>query len=144
MVVSGALAGLVGMPQLLRTPTPTTGVPARHRLHRHRRSRCSAATTWSASPSAALFAFLDRTATQLDLEGCPNEIVSVMQGVIVLSVVVAYELVRRYGLERQQQKVGEELQRRPSRSRSRRWPREHHAPKHRARGPENPPRRGPR
>ena len=32
-----------------------------------------------------------------------------MQGLIVISVVVSYELVRRYGVRRQQQKVGEEL-----------------------------------
>ncbi|MFB6663299.1 ABC transporter permease, partial [[Kitasatospora] papulosa] len=33
----------------------------------------------------------------------------IMQGLIVISVVVSYELVRRYGTRRQQQKVGEEL-----------------------------------
>ncbi|CAM5420744.1 ABC transporter permease [Streptomyces tanashiensis] len=32
-----------------------------------------------------------------------------MQGIIVIAVVVSYELVRRYGTRRQQQKVGEEL-----------------------------------
>ena len=32
-----------------------------------------------------------------------------MQGVIVLCVVIAYEVVRRYGLSRQQRQVGEEL-----------------------------------
>ena len=32
-----------------------------------------------------------------------------IQGVIVLCVVIAYELVRRYGLKRQQQRVGAEL-----------------------------------
>lgn len=33
----------------------------------------------------------------------------IMQGLIVIAVVVSYELVRRYGIRRQQQKVGQEL-----------------------------------
>ena len=36
-------------------------------------------------------------------------IVAITEGVVVLSAVVAYELVRRYGLRRQQQRVGTEL-----------------------------------
>jgi simple sugar transport system permease protein len=32
-----------------------------------------------------------------------------MQGVIVLCVVIAYEVVRRYGLRMQQRQVGEQL-----------------------------------
>ena len=38
-----------------------------------------------------------------------EEIVGVMQGVIVLCVVIAYELVRRYSLKSQQRMVGAEL-----------------------------------
>ena len=45
---------------------------------------------------ALLFGFLDNSAQILDLEGVPKEIVQITQGVIVLSVVIAYELVRRY------------------------------------------------
>ena len=53
---------------------------------------------------------LANSGTQLPLQGdYPQEIVVVMQGTIVICVVVAYELVRRYGLKRQQQKVGAEL-----------------------------------
>jgi simple sugar transport system permease protein len=59
--------------------------------------------------AALLWAFLERTSTQLEFENYDKEIVGVMQGVIVLSVVIAYEVVRRYGIKRQQQKVGEEL-----------------------------------
>ena len=56
-----------------------------------------------------LWAFLDATAVQLSVHNIPPEIVNVMQGTIVICVVVAYELVRRYGLKRQQQKVGAQL-----------------------------------
>jgi len=57
---------------------------------------------------ALLLAFLDRSAQILDLEDIPKEIVVIMEGVIVLSVVIAYELVQRV-IERQQQRmVGEE------------------------------------
>ncbi len=39
----------------------------------------------------------------------------IMQGVIVLSVVIAYELVRRYGIVAEQRRVSRELaQSRPS------------------------------
>jgi simple sugar transport system permease protein len=42
-----------------------------------------------------LFAFMDRSAQILDLNGIPKEIVVIMQGVILLSVVIAYEVVHR-------------------------------------------------
>jgi simple sugar transport system permease protein len=58
---------------------------------------------------AVLWAFLERASNGLEFEGYDKEIVGVIQGVIVLAVVIAYELVRRYGLVRQQRQVGEEL-----------------------------------
>jgi simple sugar transport system permease protein len=47
--------------------------------------------------SALLFSFLDSSSIILDFNGISKEIVLIMQGTIVLSVVVVYELVRRYG-----------------------------------------------
>ncbi len=113
MVVSGALAGLIGLPELLQNSynygqsfQPGLGFLG-----------ISVALLGRNSPigmafAALLFAFLDATGSQLPLPqngGFPFEIVPVMQGTIVICVVVAYELVRRYGLKRQQQKVGAEL-----------------------------------
>jgi simple sugar transport system permease protein len=54
-----------------------------------------------------LIGFLDRSAQILDLEGIPKEIVVIMEGVIVLSVVIAYEVVERISERREQQHTAE-------------------------------------
>ncbi|MEC4015920.1 ABC transporter permease [Streptomyces sp. H27-D2] len=110
MVLSGATAGLVGMPTLLNesynygTDFPTgigfTGIAIALLGRNHPVGIALGALLWG---------FLERTGTQLEFEDYDKEIVGVIQGVIVLCVVVAYELVRRYGLKSQQRKVGEEL-----------------------------------
>ncbi|MFG3055604.1 ABC transporter permease [Kitasatospora sp. NPDC048239] len=113
MVVSGALAGLIGLPELLQN-SYNFGQSFQGGLGF---LGISVALLGRNSPigmafAAVLFAFLDATGSQLPLPqngGFPFEIVPVMQGTIVICVVVAYELVRRYGLKRQQQKVGAEL-----------------------------------
>jgi simple sugar transport system permease protein len=110
MLISGAMAGLVGMPELLNhsygygTNFPSgigfTGI--------------SVALLGRNNPvgvglAALLWGFLERTTGRLEFEGYDKEILGLIQGVIVLCVVIAYELVRRYGLKRQQRQVGEEL-----------------------------------
>jgi general nucleoside transport system permease protein len=110
MVLSGTIAGLVGMPTLLNasynygTDFPAgigfTGIAIALLGRNHPVGMALGALLWG---------FLERTGTQLEFEGYAQEIVGVMQGVIVLCVVIAYEVVRRYGLRRQQRQVGEEL-----------------------------------
>jgi simple sugar transport system permease protein len=110
MLVSGAVAGLVGMPTLLNETgnygndfpegIGFTGIAIALLGRNHPLGMAFAALLWG---------FLERTGTQLEFEGYAQEIVGVMQGVIVLSVVVAYELVRRWGIRRQQRLVGEQL-----------------------------------
>ena len=56
--------------------------------------------------AALLWAFLDQSSLILDINDIPKEIVQITQGVVVLSVVVAYEVVRRIALRRQQRIVG--------------------------------------
>ena len=53
---------------------------------------------------ALLFGFMERSALILDLEDTPKEVVQIMQGVVVLAVVVAYEVVNRM-IERREVKA---------------------------------------
>ena len=98
MLLSGAVAGLVGMPQLLGATSATASTSRPGSASPASPSPCSAATTRSASPSARCCG-PSSTARAISLQtstGIAQEIVVIMQGVIVLSVVIAYELVRRY------------------------------------------------
>jgi ABC-type uncharacterized transport system permease subunit len=97
MLLSGAVAGLVGLPEMLGyfhryTLDFTTGIGF---------TGIAVALLGRNHPvgmaiSALLFGFLSSSAQILDLKGIPKEIVGIMQGVILLSVVVAYEVVRRF------------------------------------------------
>ena len=96
MLLSGALAGLVGMPYLLSESGRYSldfppglgfagiGIALLGRNH-----------PVGMAFAAVLFAFLDRSSAPLQLQGIPPEIAVIMQGTIVLAVVVAYEVVRR-------------------------------------------------
>lgn len=97
MVLSGAVAGLIGMTELLSqryrfdtdiaTGVGFTGIGVAL-LGRNNPIGIAA--------GAFLFGFLERSAQILDLEGIPKEIVQIMQGVILISVVIAYEVVDRF------------------------------------------------
>jgi len=100
MLLSGAVAGLVGMPELLNGSSasyslnfPTgigfTGIAIALLGRNHPVGMVF---------SALLCAGLDSSANALQGVGIPRELVTIMQGIIVLSVVVAYEYVRRYRL----------------------------------------------
>ncbi len=97
MVLSGLVAGLVGMPDILSDKFKYDqafvqglgfagiGVALLGRNH-----------PGGIAVGALLFAFLDASAVVLDVKGdASREIVIIMQGVILLSAVVAYEVVRR-------------------------------------------------
>ncbi len=48
-------------------------------------------------PAAFLFAFLDRGAQGVQVfVGIPREVITILQGIIILAIVVAYELLTRY------------------------------------------------
>ncbi|QBI53228.1 ABC transporter permease [Streptomonospora litoralis] len=112
MVISGMVAGLVGVPQLLgqshyyALDFPTglgfTGIAIALLGRNHPVGIAFAALFW---------AFLDQSSQILDFEGIPKEIAVVTQATIVLTVVVVYEVVHRWGLRYQQQQVGRELAR---------------------------------
>ena len=51
--------------------------------------------------AALLWAFMDSLQTPLSNNDLPKQITAILQGVTVLSVVIAYEVVRRIGLRRE-------------------------------------------
>ncbi|THA24837.1 ABC transporter permease [Streptomyces sp. RKND-216] len=110
MVLSGAAAGLVGMPILLgEVHNYGNDFPAGIGFTGIALALLGRNNAVGMAFAALLWGFLDRTGGRLEIEDYASETVEVMKGVIVLCVVIAYELVRRYGLRRQQRTVGEQL-----------------------------------
>lgn len=111
LLASGAIAGLVGMPALLGSSYSFSAVTFQSGLGF---TGIAIALLGRNNPlgiafASLLWAFLDTSSTILDLNSIPKEIVQITQGVVVLSVVVAYELVRRFALRQQQRRVGRDL-----------------------------------
>jgi ABC-type uncharacterized transport system permease subunit len=110
MLLSGAVAGLVNMPVLLgeahnyslNTPSGIgfTGI-AIALLGRNNPVGIAFASL--------LWGFLDTSSNILQIGNVPTSIVSITEGVVVLSAVVAYEMVQRYAQRRQLRSVGREL-----------------------------------
>ena len=112
MLISGAIAGLIGMP-LLFGAYHNYGVTFQSGLGF---AGIAVALLGRNNPvgiafGAALFAYLNEQANALQITaGVSNDIVSIIQGVIVLSVVIAYEVVRRYNNAAEQRQVARELE----------------------------------
>jgi simple sugar transport system permease protein len=110
MLLSGGVAGLVGMPLLLGeshsfgqdfpSGIGFTGIAIALLGRNNPIGIALASLLWS---------FLDVSNQILDLEGIPKEIVIIMQGTIVLAVVVAYEISRRLALVAEQRRVAAQL-----------------------------------
>ncbi|MGC9667998.1 ABC transporter permease [Planosporangium sp. 12N6] len=106
MLLSGAVAGLVGMSQLLgerhahTTSVGGLGFTAIGIALLGRNSPVGIAL------ASLLWAFLNTSSQILDIEEIPKEIVTIMQGTTVLAVVVAYELANRLSQRAQQRRVG--------------------------------------
>jgi simple sugar transport system permease protein len=97
MLLSGGIAGLVGMNQVLFfSHAYTLDFPQDLGF-----SGIAVALVGRNNPigialAALLFGFLQRSSQILDLNNVPKEITQIMTGVIILSVVIAYELVQRW------------------------------------------------
>jgi ABC-type uncharacterized transport system permease subunit len=110
MLMSGAVAGLVGMPQLLggsysySLDFPTgigfTGIGIALLGRNHPVGIAFAALLW---------AFLDQSSQILDFNDIPKEIVAITQAAVLLSVVIVYEVVSRVGQRIDQRHVAAQL-----------------------------------
>ena len=111
MLFSGAVAGLVGMPQLLGGDSRSYSLdfPAGLGFTGIAIALLGRNNAIGMAVSALLFSFLDASSIILDINDISKEIVLIMQGTIVLSVVIAYELVRRYSLVAEQRRVSRQL-----------------------------------
>ncbi len=112
MLLSGAVAGLVGLPELLgKTYTYDLSFPAGLGFTGIAIALVGRNSPVGVAVAALLFAYLDVASNPLQIiADVAPEVVKIMQGIIVLSVVVAYEMVRRYGAVQEQRKVARELQ----------------------------------
>jgi simple sugar transport system permease protein len=111
MVISGAAAGLVGMPLLFgqdyqygdtfQAGLGFAGIAIALLGRNNAVGIIFAALLW---------AYLDAQGNGLQINaGVSDRLVLVIQGVIVLSVVIAYELVRRAGVRMEQRRVASQL-----------------------------------
>ncbi|MFF2653237.1 ABC transporter permease [Streptomyces sp. NPDC058045] len=113
MLISGAVAGLAGMPILLGdSHTYSLSFPTGLGFTGITIALLGRNNPVGIAFAAFLIAFLDKASPALDYAqpvAYDKEIAVIMQGLIVIAVVVSYEAVRVWGLRRQQRRVGEEL-----------------------------------
>jgi ABC-type uncharacterized transport system permease subunit len=110
MLISGALAGLVGLPYLMgQAYSYSSEFPANLGFNGIAVALLGRNKPIGIVFAALLWGFLERSAQILDLNGIPQEIYVLMQGSIVLAVVVAYEIVRRARVRRAEREVAREV-----------------------------------
>ncbi|MFI5426283.1 ABC transporter permease [Aeromicrobium sp. UC242_57] len=116
MLISGGVAGLVGMPLLFgndyaygstfQSGLGFAGIAIALLGRNH---------PVGIALGALLFAFLDEQSNPLQiLLNVSPDIVKITQGTIVLTVVIAYEVVRRYGVRLEQRRVASALDDEPA------------------------------
>ncbi|MFJ4622579.1 ABC transporter permease [Streptomyces sp. NPDC088812] len=113
MLISGAVAGLSGLPLLLGDAhTYSLSFPAGLGFTAIGIALLGRNNPGGIALAALLWAFLEKTSPALDYAtpvAYEKEIATIMQGLIVFAVVISYEAVRQWGLRRQQKRVGAEL-----------------------------------
>jgi simple sugar transport system permease protein len=109
MLISGAIAGLVGISDLIGFfNTYSLDFPSLLGFTGIAVALLGRNNPGGIALAALLFGFLDRSAQILDFNNIPREIIIIMQGVIILSVVVAYEVVRRVVVAQQVRAAAEQ------------------------------------
>jgi len=112
MLLSGGIAGLVGMTQLLSFDHAyTLDFPADLGFAGIAVALVGRNHPVGIALAALLFGFIQISSQILDFNDIPKEIYLIMEGVIILTVVITYEIVRR-AVERQEVKAAAEETRR--------------------------------
>jgi ABC-type uncharacterized transport system permease subunit len=98
MMLSGAVAGLVGMVDILsENHRYDQNFQGEHGFNGIAVALLGRNNPGGIAVAAMLFAFLDTSSSILQITGSASrEIVTIMKGVILLSAVISYEFVRRY------------------------------------------------
>jgi general nucleoside transport system permease protein len=113
MLISGAVAGISGLPLLLGSAhTYSLSFPAGLGFTAIGIALLGRNNPGGIALAALLWAFLDKASPALDYAtpvAYEKEIATIMQGLIVFAVVISYEAVRQWGLRRQQKQVGADL-----------------------------------
>jgi ABC-type uncharacterized transport system permease subunit len=94
MLISGAVAGLIGLPDLMGFLGIAVALLGRN-------------SPLGIAFAALLFAFLDRAAVPLQFADIPASVVTIIQGTIVLAVVVANEIARQLTRRRAEGETGQ-------------------------------------
>ena len=107
MALSGAMAGLIGMGTLLsQTHSYSISFPSGFAFTGLALALLGRNHHVGIALAAFFWAFLDRSSGVLDLNGVPREIITIMQGTLILSIVVAYQLVKIVNKKQEQKFVG--------------------------------------
>lgn len=111
MLMSGAIAGLVGMPSVLgEIHAYGQGIPDQLGFNGIAVALLGRNHPIGIATAAFLFGFLNSTSAALQLQKVPNSIILVIQAIIVLSVVIVNEAVSRWMDRRTAQRTAAALE----------------------------------
>ena len=111
LIISGGIAGLSGLPEVLgRTHSYDLGFRAGIGFSAIAVALLGRNTAGGMAISALLFGFLEVSSLSLELIDIAPESYVIMQGSILLSAVIAYEVVRRFKLTLQSKELAKVVQ----------------------------------
>lgn len=110
MVLSGAIAGLIGMPEILgRTHAYGSNFTAGLGFLGIAVALLGRNKPVGIAVAALLFGFLDRAAAPLQFADIPPSVIAIIQGTIVLLVVIANEITSRVSMRQEERRAARQL-----------------------------------